>query len=306
MNPVIGQKVSRPGAALWPGEESRVLPPAPGSAGEANSVGHIGPGSRTRLHWQAKERLLSVPHEPLFIADWERALMIHYEVNSNLLQKYVPYDLDLESGRAFVSVVAFTMHGMRFRFFGRFGALLLKPIATHEFLNVRTYIRHRGEAGIYFMTEWLSNPLSRVFGPVTFGLPYRLGTLEYKHDWQTEALSGSVTAHRKRYAYTAALAAADTFCECAAGSLPEWLMERYTAFTWRRGQGRFFRVWHRPWLQVAAEPVVSDQSLLEQAWPFFRSAKISGGNFSPGLQSVWMGWPHPSKRAELNSVAGCL
>jgi len=99
----------------------------------------------------ARERLLSVAGEPLFLADWERVLMLHYEVEPDALQRVVPFELDLRDGRAFVSAVAFTMRGMRPRVGGRFAAWLFKPIATHEFLNVRTYVRHRGESGIYFL-----------------------------------------------------------------------------------------------------------------------------------------------------------
>ncbi len=54
---------------------------------------------------------------------------------------------------AYVSLVAFTMRGLRPRLGG---AALLKPIATHEFLNVRTYVKHRGERGIYFLADGVS------------------------------------------------------------------------------------------------------------------------------------------------------
>src|SRR6266404_7917790 len=89
----------------------------------------------------ARRRLLSVPGEPMFIADWDRSLMIHYEVDGVALQRKVPFELDLWNGRAFVSLVVFTLCGMCPRLGGRVTALLLKPIATHEFLNVRTYVR---------------------------------------------------------------------------------------------------------------------------------------------------------------------
>ncbi len=118
-----------------------------------------------------QRRLLSLPGEPLFIADWDRVLMIHYEVEPDSLQRAVPFELELNEGRAFVSLVAFTMRGMKPRMGGHLAALLLKPIATHEFLNVRTYVRHRGESGIYFLAEWLSNRLSVALGPLMFGLP---------------------------------------------------------------------------------------------------------------------------------------
>src|SRR5262249_17839559 len=150
---------------------------------------------------------LSLPGEPLFIADWERLLLIHYEVDASALQRVVPFELDLYLGRAFVSAVAFTMREMRPRFGGRWGAGVLEPIATHHFLNVRTYVRHGGEAGIYFVTEWLTNRLSVLLGPRTFGLPYRLGRIAYRNPTVAE-MSGEVeeTGRGGAFAFRARLA----------------------------------------------------------------------------------------------------
>src|SRR5207249_1726590 len=92
----------------------------------------------------ARGRLLSIRGEALFYATWDPAIFIHYETDPQELQSCVPYDLDFYRGRAFVSLVAFSMRGMRPRFGGRIGELLLRPFATHHFLNVRTYIRHNG------------------------------------------------------------------------------------------------------------------------------------------------------------------
>jgi len=138
----------------------------------------------------ARSRILSVPGEPLLISDWDRALMIHYEVDAEALQRIVPFELDLRDGRAFISLVAFTMRGMRFFRGGALTGWLLKPIATHNFLNVRTYVRQGREDGIYFLAEWLNNKLSVMLGPGVFGLPYRLGRLDYEHDWNMRALRG--------------------------------------------------------------------------------------------------------------------
>jgi uncharacterized protein len=249
----------------------------------------------------ARERLLSLPGEPLFVADWLRTLMVHYEVDSAALQQVVPFQLDLREGCAFVSVVAFTLNGMRPRFGSRVTGWLLKPISTHHFLNVRTYVRVNGETGIYFLAEWLSNRLSVILGPVAFGLPYRFGMIDYKHEWKLPLsdgcpypLAGRVEDRRtgNAFAYDASLSAESQFRECEPGSLTEWLMERYAAFTKFGNIQRFFRVWHRPWLQAPANVRVTEQSLLDRNWPLFRSARIIGANFSPGLTDVWMGWPH--------------
>src|SRR3569833_3455611 len=91
----------------------------------------------------ARQRLLSIKGEPLLLADWLRPVFIHYEVPTALLQRDVPFELDLRHGKAYVSLVAFTMRRMR-PFRGRvLTAWLLKPIANNDFLHVRTYVRHR-------------------------------------------------------------------------------------------------------------------------------------------------------------------
>lgn len=130
----------------------------------------------------ARRRMLTRRGEPLFLADWMRVLMLHFEVDASALQRSVPYEPDLHNGRAFVTLVAFTMENMHPRHGGKLGALLFSPIATHDFLNVRTYVRHHGEPGIHFLAEWLSNWLAVQLGPRTFGLPYRHGRICYEHD----------------------------------------------------------------------------------------------------------------------------
>jgi hypothetical protein len=136
--------------------------------------------------------MLSQRRETLFIAAWVDALMIHFQVDAKELQRDVPFQLDLLDGKAFVSLVAFTMRGMRPRLGGKLAALLFRPIATHHFLNVRTYVRHAGECGIHFIAEWLTSRLAVMLGPTTFGLPYRYGRISYRGDLENAGFTGQV------------------------------------------------------------------------------------------------------------------
>ena len=81
------------------------------------------------------------------------------------------------------------------------------------------------------------------------------------------------------------------FAPCEAGSLTEWLMERYTAFNCARSRKKFFRIWHPPWLQSPIEIKIHADSLITSIWSWFKHAQIVGANFSPGLVGVWMGRP---------------
>lgn len=240
----------------------------------------------------ARQRILSRRGEPLFIADWEDVLMIHFEVDPKDLQLAVPFELDLWDGCAFVSVVAFTIRGMRPRFGGRLSAWLCRAVATHPFLNVRTYVRHGDETGIHFLAEWLPNRLAVRLGPSMFGLPYRYGKIDYHHTWRTGDLHGSVTDANAALVYRGQTDPGARFDPCENGSLTEWLMERYTAFNCTGSRRGFFRVWHPPWPQSPIEVELEDEALLRRNWRWFESARLIGGNHSPGVRGVWMGFPH--------------
>jgi uncharacterized protein len=233
--------------------------------------------------------MLSVPGEPWFFARWDRAVFIHYQANPAALQRSIPFPLDLFHGRAFVSLVAFTMRRMRPRRGGRIGEWLFKPIATHEFLNVRTYVRANGEPGIFFLAEWLSKLVSVPLGPPVFGLPYRYGRITYDHREPTLGISGRVEAKQGCLAYRGAIKTAE-LSECEHDSLAEFLMERYTAFTRRLIGPRMFRVWHEPWKYAPLHLTIMEDQLLSQTGEWWRTAHYAGASYSAGVD-VWMGRP---------------
>ncbi|MEZ5385352.1 MAG: DUF2071 domain-containing protein [Prosthecobacter sp.] len=249
-----------------------------------------------------RERLLGCRGDPLFYADWLNAVFLHFETDPVVLQREVPWPLDLFEGRAFVSLVAFTMRDLRPRFGGRLAALPFKPIATHEFLNVRVYVKQAGEPGIHFLAEWVPNALSVALGPVAFGLPYRLGTLRYDHGLQSRAVNGRVEDARngKYFAYTCTANADATHRPCEAGSLDEFLVERYTAFTSvglsgfspKRLLRRLFRIWHPPWPLIPLLTEIEDRGLLSLTGNWSRHARLISAHHSVGVEQVWMSRPH--------------
>jgi uncharacterized protein len=236
--------------------------------------------------------MLADRSEPLFYANWDNAVFIHYEADPSALRNCVPFALDLYGGRTFVSVVAFTLREMRPRLGGRISAWLLKPIATHHFFNVRTYVQHNGEPAIYFMAEWLSNRLSVALGPSTFGLPYRFGKIDYTNNAVSGQVHGRILAKAGEFEYRAAVPHTGELCQ--PGSLTEFLLERYTAFTSAGWRKQFFRVWHQPWEQSAIELEVIANDLLATTGDWWPTSQFRSANYSPGV-SVWMGWPHRVK-----------
>ncbi len=248
---------------------------------------------KTTISTIARDRMLSERFEPLFLADWSDAVFLHYAVKPEALQPFVPFALDLRDGMAYVSFVAFTMRDMRPSVGGKWTAWPFLPIATHEFLNLRTYVTHKGERGIYFLAEWLPNKLSALLGPTVFGLPYRHGGISYRHD-VTEGFEGRVTdsATGSALHYSAEPAAGAVMETAEAGSLTEFLLERCTAFTMYLGLRRRFRVWHPAWRHTKVDACIHENSLLARTGDWHREARFVGAHYAPGFKDIWMGRPH--------------
>jgi uncharacterized protein YqjF (DUF2071 family) len=235
------------------------------------------------MQWSlaARRTFDAVEGRPLFHAGWRRTVFIHYEVDPAALQPQVPFPLETRDGKAYVSLVAFTLSDMRFAAGG-------PPFTTHGFLNIRTYLRGNG---IYFLAEWLPNPFCVLLGPRLYGLPYRRGRLDYDHLHESGRLHGRVESAHGVLEYRAAIDPGAPFAPCEAGSRDEFLLERYTAFTKHGDRERLFRVWHEPWPQIPIDVTMLDESLVASTGPWFRDARRVAANYSPGFPAVWMGRP---------------
>ena len=247
-------------------------------------------GHPPQLHEIARERFLLREGTPLFLGDWLRAVFIHYEMDPKVLQPHIPFELDLRDGKAYVSLVAFTMNRLRPFVGGRIAEFFFKPIATHGFFNVRTYVRHHEEPGIYFIAEWLSNWLSTQLGPITYSLPYRFGKIDYQHHHERRKISGKIIADGE-FRYNGTLLDVN-HAPFSRDSLGEFLLERYTAYTGFGNARKLFRIWHEPWLQQEIDLEVNCSDLFTKAGDWFPDAKYVGANYSVGVQNVWMGRPH--------------
>jgi alginate O-acetyltransferase complex protein AlgI len=210
--------------------------------------------------------------------------------------------LDTHNGKAYVSAVAFTMTNLRPRAGGRLTAVCAKPVGRHEFLNVRTYVRHGNERGICFLAEWLPNRLSIFFAPKIYGLPYRLGLAEYQHRPESGTWCGVMTASDgKRFSYHATPENAGKPSIATEGSLDEFLLERYAAFTERRGARRLFRVWHEPWQFIRLRLEIDDDSLLASTGEWFRHASYVGAHYCFDAHDVWMSQPRKIAASKVGS-----
>ena len=215
----------------------------------------------------------------LFVADWLDAIFIHFAMEPSALASHVPLELDVRDGLAYVSLVAFTQRNLRPTVGGALAAWLATPLATHEFLNVRTYVRHDDTRGIFFLAEWIPNRLAALIGPRTYGLPYRLGELCY------DGLDRRIAATGRRLHFRA------TPVALPRDPLDDFLLERYTAFTHRNGVVRRFDVAHAPWPQQRVNIEMIDNGLLALSGDWHRGATLVAAHHSPGVRDVAISRP---------------
>ncbi|MEA2708016.1 MAG: uncharacterized protein QOF78_617 [Phycisphaerales bacterium] len=238
----------------------------------------------------------------MFTADWLDVIFVHFRVDPARLQPLVPLPLDLHDGDAYVSLVAFTQSNLRPARGGWLAALLAAPLAHHEFLNVRTYVRQADASGIFFMAEWIPNRLAAFVGPRTYGLPYRLGRLKYQGmRREIEAEEGRLTIQaRGMGAAPMSIAAPAAGRRKCTGGAPvprgeqvfdDFLLERYTAFTHRHGVTRRFDVEHAPWSTRPVAVELCDSGLLALSGDWLAGAELAAAHHSHGVRDVAISWP---------------
>lgn len=125
----------------------------------------------------------SSPNAPHVVAmTWRDGLFVHWPVDPDALRSHVPGELTLETrdGRAWVSVLPFVLTNV--------GVRGTPPIARLAFgeLNVRTYVRYRGDPGLFFFSIDVDSSLVAATVGRTTRLPVhdatiRVGATEENH-----------------------------------------------------------------------------------------------------------------------------
>ncbi|MGM0581418.1 MAG: YqjF family protein [Bacteroidota bacterium] len=133
-----------------------------------------------------KEILSNTKHRPWvlpnerweYYQEWNAVLFLHWKVDLKELRKFVPDDLeiDLHNGEPWVSLVAFKMEKVRPRFLPAFS-----PISNFQEINIRTYAKKNGKAGVYFLSIEGGNRISCKIAKAFSGLPYRYSKMN-RHD----------------------------------------------------------------------------------------------------------------------------
>lgn len=243
---------------------------------------------------KAKRVFLENENRPLFLCNWVDAVFMHYQVEIDDLHSEIPFELDLYDGRAYISLVAFTMEKFRFNLGGMLGQLLTLPFSVQKYFNIRTYVRHEKGNGIYFINEWISNRVCSVIGRLMYGRPIHFGHLSYSNRFESGKLRGALVYNHFNgyFKFQAKVDSKEDFHQFESDTLGDFLGERYIAYVKEHGKKKYFRIWHHPWSQIPIKLEKIEDGLLEKVGSWAKKLSFIGANYSPGVYGVWMGRPH--------------
>jgi uncharacterized protein YqjF (DUF2071 family) len=160
---------------------------------------------------------------------WHDLLFAHWPVPASALRPHVPARLEIEQfdGTAWLAIVPFLMTGVRPRWLPAF------PVLSRTLeLNVRTYVRHRDQQGVYFFSLDAERRVLVAGARATFHLNYlhadmslqRIGDGRICYESSRVHLGAPPADLRVTYQ-----PAGEPYLS-KPGSLEHWLTERYTLF----------------------------------------------------------------------------
>jgi uncharacterized protein len=203
-----------------------------------------------------------LPDKPWLLRQvWNDLYFAHAAVPVELLRARVPggLDLDLYAGEGWITVVPFAITGSRVR--------LLPPLPGTRSsleLNLRTYVKHRDKAGVFFFTLEASNALFVAGAKLAFHLPYRrarMGVQRQAAGARYESVRSGRSAGRS--AWKAEYRHGSDAFAAVPGTLEHFLLERYCLFS-ADARGRLYEadIHHRPWRVQPATASVADETLV--------------------------------------------
>ncbi|MBY0415401.1 MAG: DUF2071 domain-containing protein [Bdellovibrionales bacterium] len=166
---------------------------------------------------------------------WKDVVFLHYKVDPEVLQKELPFKLDLYEGQAILSIVSFTMDRIRFPFLPT-----VPGLSKLNELNLRTYVEVNGIKGVYFFTLDADHLPGIGIGRIFFSLPYRFAKI-------------SIDKVNSRYVCESKNSSRSFGVVAEVGLLRPsnhfdlWATERYGLFTKKSGETLHGIVQHDPW-----------------------------------------------------------
>lgn len=192
---------------------------------------------------------------------WRNLLFIHWPLSTETLRQYVPSSLQIDTfdGQAWLSIVVLEMEGIYLR-----GMPFRLLLPTFPVINLRTYVLHRNQPGVYFLSldteDWISYTCVKRW----YHLPYYAAEISFQKKGQTFHFDSV----RKRKIETPITCRGTyrPFPEISfpeKGTLEHWLTERYCLFSLNKRNNLYCGdIHHRPWPVQKVKAVLHKNTLL--------------------------------------------
>lgn len=222
--------------------------------------------------WQLSDKKWS------YYQEWNYTLFFHWELPRELLEPLLPagLTLDLHQGKAWISIVPFTMERIRPR---NLPAVAL--VSNFHEINVRTYVIKDGKPGVYFLNIETSKSLSVWLSRQISGLPYEKSVIERSISKREFSSVFAPRSYAMKLKYDIGQPIVTP------NALELFLTERYCLYVTQQKKMYRYEIHHLPWqlynIEINAEKfnyeVASCALTLDQALK----------HYSPGVQVVAWG-----------------
>ena len=210
---------------------------------------------------------------------WRDVLFLHFPISAEQLSACLPrrLEVDLFEGQAWLTYVFFRLKlrpaGMPF----------LSGLSSLVELNVRTYVRHQGASGIYFLRMYADNRLAIIASRLLTPLCYERAAMVDRRradgsghiECQPATLPGAVLS--------ADIEITAPPMQPLSDSLDTWLVERYRLFVEStNGSMLAAEVEHPPWLVSHARLSAANDSL-SHSLGLSLPTQLALAHYSPGV-----------------------
>ncbi|PYZ92635.1 hypothetical protein CR194_13275 [Salipaludibacillus keqinensis] len=217
--------------------------------------------------------------------DWDHTFFVHYRIPTELLHLHVPDELTIEEfdGSAWISIVAFEANDNVLRL-----ASGLSVLPSFLELDVRTYVKYKGERGMIFLTMD-ANSLTAIKGARWLtSLPYYESYMNIRtHKEGCDFTSIRKGKKKDRAVFTGSTSSQSESYPAVQDPITEFLMERYALFTTIKGDIYRGPIEHAGWEVMDAEIEIFNNSLFdfisgfEPSEPIVHLAKSQRTAFHP-------------------------
>jgi hypothetical protein len=169
-------------------------------------------------------------------------------------------DLDTFDGKVWLGLVVFRLSGIKLRWLPE-----VKAVASFPEVNVRTYVRYKGQPGVYFLSLDADNPLAVAIAGPWYGLNYYNAEIHYGRDadgfyFKSRRIERGLPEARLNVTY-APIGQHVSASEPRSLQLQKWLTERYCYYSVSHDRVRRCDIEHRPWSLQPARATFRENSM---------------------------------------------